>query len=140
MKKLIVLTACALLALTTSCKKENKIDEEPIVENTEIDTTIIEEPATEIATVETPLVESSESENYDKMLDDYDEYMTEYIKFYKKAMKGDTNAMSEYAAIMGKMTELQKSMEEAKGTNQITAEQIDRMLRIQTKMTNAMKQ
>lgn len=139
MRKLFVLTACAILALTTSCKKENKIDEEPLVENTEIDTTTVEEPTAEIATVETPQVESSESENYDKMLDDYDEYMTEYIKFYKKAMKGDTNAMTEYAAIMGKMTELQESMEEAKGTNQITPEQIDRMLKIQTKMANAMK-
>lgn len=85
------------------------------------------------------VISTSGSEDYDKMLDDYDEYVTEYVKFYKKAMKGDNSAMSEYPAMMEKATKLQESMQEAQGNNQLSATQIGRMAKIQTKMLQAMQ-
>lgn len=51
------------------------------------------------------------SENWNKMLDDYDAYVTDYIKLYKKAMKGDQSAISEYPALMEKANALQESMQ-----------------------------
>lgn len=80
---------------------------------------------------------SDGSEDWDEMLDDYDEYVDEYIKFYKKAMKGDNSAMSEYPTIMEKATALQTSMAKAQRKNELSRTQIQRMMKIQTKMTNA---
>lgn len=77
------------------------------------------------------------SEDWDKMLDDYDEYVTEYIKFYKKAMKGDNSALAEYPALMEKATALQESMTAAQNDNKLSAAQIGRMMKIQTKMLQA---
>jgi len=85
----------------------------------------------------TTSVSSSGSEDWDEMLDDYEEYVDEYIKFYKKAMKGDNSAMSEYPAMMEKATALQQSMAKAQNNNELSATQIQRMMKIQTKMTNA---
>jgi len=82
---------------------------------------------------------NSGSEDYDKMLQKYDEYVTEYIKFYKKAIKGDNSAMSEYPAMMEKANALQESMKEAQGNNQLSVKQIARMSEIQTKMLKALQ-
>ena len=80
---------------------------------------------------------NSGSKDWDKMLDDYDDYVDEYIKFYKKAMNGDQSAMSEYPALMEKATNLQKSMEKAQNNNELSTAQVNRMMKIQTKMANA---
>ena len=71
------------------------------------------------------------------MLDDYEEYVDEYIKFYKKAMKGDNSAMADYPAMMEKATALQTSMANAQSNNELSTTQIQRMMKIQMKMTNA---
>ncbi|MBF2708331.1 DUF6591 domain-containing protein [Flavobacterium soyangense] len=132
MKKLIVLS-CALFLLV-SCKKSVENVEEPIVGTESIDTSAVAE-----TTLENTEITSTGSQDYDKMLDDYEEYVVEYVKFYKKAMKGDTDALSEYPAMMEKATELQKSMQEAQGNDQLSMEQITRMSKIQTKMLQAMQ-
>ena len=71
------------------------------------------------------------------MLDDYEDYVDEYIKFYKKAMEGDNSALTQYPALMQKATALQQSMAKAQNNNELSATQIQRMMKIQTKMTNA---
>jgi hypothetical protein len=82
-------------------------------------------------------VATSGSEDWDEMLDDYEEYVDEYIKFFKKAMKGDNSAMSDYPAMMEKAIALQTSMGNAQSNNELSTTQIQRMMKIQTKMTNA---
>jgi hypothetical protein len=141
-KNLIALASFGVLTLTTSCKKSNQNVDEPITEETSsIDTAMItEEDIAEIPTSENIETSSSENMDYDKVLDDYDQYVTEYVKFYKKAMKGDNSAMAEYPIIMEKATELQKSMEEAQGNNELSIEQSRRMVEIQNKMLKAMQQ
>ncbi len=76
---------------------------------------------------------SNGNEDWDKMLDDYEEYVTEYLKFYKQAMKGDQSALSEYPSLMEKATALSESMQQAQTDNQLNAMQINRMVKIQTK-------
>lgn len=131
MKKIIILS-CAVILLV-SCKKSVESVEEPVVETEFIDTSAVAESTLE--NTET----STGSQDYDKMLDEYDEYVVEYVKFYKKAMKGDSDALAEYPALMEKATEFQKSMEEAQSNDQLSIEQITRMSEIQTKMLQAMQ-
>jgi hypothetical protein len=82
-------------------------------------------------------VSSIGNEDFDQMLDDYDEFVTEYIKFYKKAQKGDNTALAEYPALMEKATSLSERMTKAKNQNQLNAAQVSRMVKIQTKMLQA---
>lgn len=81
----------------------------------------------------------SGSEDWDKMLTDYDEYVTQYVKLYKKAMKGDNSALTEYPAMMEKATALQESMANAQKDNQLSTTQLTRMAKIQAKMLAAMQ-
>lgn len=80
---------------------------------------------------------SSGSENWDKMLDDYEAYVDKYLDFLKKSQKGDMSALQEYPALMEKAENLEKSMKKAQDDNKLSASQIKRMTKIQTKMINA---
>ncbi|MDG1658904.1 MAG: hypothetical protein P8H56_09995 [Crocinitomicaceae bacterium] len=78
------------------------------------------------------------SENeYDEMLNDYEDYVDEYIVFYKKAAKGDLDAMSDYQKLQGKAEKFDAKMAKARNNNNLTAKQVSRFLEIQTKMGNA---
>ena len=79
----------------------------------------------------------SGGKNWDKMLDDYEKYVHEYMKFYKSAMKGDQSALSEYPSLLEKATNLSVSMTNAQSDNQLNANQINRMVKIQTEMASA---
>lgn len=81
-------------------------------------------------------ISSSNSENWDEMLDNYEEYVDEYIEFYIKAKDGDNSAMAQYPTMMDKAIKLQTSMGKAQNNNELSSNQISRMLKIQTKMAN----
>jgi len=83
-------------------------------------------------------VSSTGSSNYDKMLDDYEEYVTQYIQFYKKAKNRDHSALAEYPSIMQKAVDLQESMEKAQNDNELSSAQVARMMKIQAKMMEGM--
>lgn len=74
---------------------------------------------------------------WDKVLDDYENYVVEYAKFYKKAMSGDMSAMSKYPALMEKATNLSKSLEEAQNSNDLSQKQMNRFIQIQGKFMEA---
>ena len=84
-------------------------------------------------------VSSVGSSDYDKMLDDYEEYVNQYIIFYKKAQTGDQSALTEYPAMMEKAANLQESMEKAQNENELNSTQVARMMRIQAKMVEGMQ-
>jgi len=77
---------------------------------------------------------TSNSENWDQMLNDYEEYVNEYLKFYKKAIAGDMSALSEYQELLDKATALETSMTAAQNDDKLSAAQISRLMKIQTKM------
>lgn len=83
---------------------------------------------------------SKNNGNWDKLLDDYDSYVDKYVKLYKKAMAGDNSALSEYPSLMQKAEKLQTSLAKAQSDNSLTASQAGRMMKIQNKMLNALKQ
>ncbi|MGG7034084.1 MAG: DUF6591 domain-containing protein [Flavobacterium sp.] len=124
MKRNFILLAA--IAVLSSCngKKETA--------STELDApTFIEEPATE-------LVETSSETDYDQVLNDYENFVDQYIELFKKSKSGDMDALKEYPSIMEKAEELNRSLAEAKDSK-LNPKQIARMMEIQTKMIKAMQ-
>ncbi|HPY81985.1 MAG TPA: hypothetical protein PLU45_01385 [Bacteroidales bacterium] len=80
-------------------------------------------------------VASSGSEDWDAVLKSYENYIDQYIKMMKKAKNGDASAMTEYAAMMEKATDLAEKMESA-GDDLSTA-QMNKFMKLQTKLSNA---
>ncbi|MDE5650058.1 MAG: hypothetical protein K2I35_03445 [Duncaniella sp.] len=75
------------------------------------------------------------SNNWDSVLDDYEEFVDKYIKLVKKAQSGDLSAMTEYATCLEKAESLQSKLEDAK--SDMTPAQIARMNKIITKLSKA---
>ncbi|MGH1519394.1 hypothetical protein [Chryseobacterium sp. JK1] len=84
-------------------------------------------------------IQSSTNNNYDKMLDDYEKYVDQYLVVYKKAMNGDQSAMIEYPALLSKAQELEKSMQSADRGGDLSVQQLKRMNDINFKMLGAMQ-
>ena len=78
---------------------------------------------------------SSDSEDWDAMLDSYEEYVDKYISLLKKASNGDVTAITEYAGFLQKAQELSDKMENAQGD--MSASQWARYMKITKKMTKA---
>ena len=82
-------------------------------------------------TVDGDLADSS-SEDWDAMLDSYEEYVDKYIALLKKASAGDMTALTEYPALLSKAQEFGDKMESAKGS--MSASQVARYTKINAKM------
>ena len=78
---------------------------------------------------------SSGSQDWDALLNSYEQYVDKYISYMKKASKGDMNALAEYPALMEKAQELSEKMENAQGD--MSASQWARYMKITNKMTKA---
>ena len=78
---------------------------------------------------------SSSSQDWDAMLDSYEEYVDNYISLLKKAANGDRSAMAEYPALLQQAEEFGDKLSGAKGN--LTASQAARYSKIQMKMLKA---
>jgi hypothetical protein len=78
---------------------------------------------------------SSGSQDWDALLDSYEQYVDECISYMKKASKGDINALTEYPALMEKANEFNKKLEGAKGS--MSSSQLNRYIKICKKMSKA---
>lgn len=78
----------------------------------------------------------SSNRDWDKILDDYENYIDEYLKFLKKANQGDMSALLEYNELLEKAEKLDRQLTDA--DDQLTNRQLSRFTKIQNKMTEAM--
>ena len=78
---------------------------------------------------------STESEDWDELLESYEEYVDKYISYLKKASSGDMNALSEYPALLEKAQEFSDKMKNAQSN--MSASQWSRYIKITNKMTKA---
>lgn len=78
---------------------------------------------------------SSDSQDWDALLDTYEQFVDKYISYVKKASKGDMSAMAEYAALMEKAQKLSEKMEDAE--NEMSTSQWTRYMKITNKMATA---
>lgn len=77
----------------------------------------------------------SDSEDWDKALDEYEAYVDSYIKLLKKAQAGDMSAMTEYPTCLEKAEAFGKKFDNAKGS--MSTKQIKRYTDITMKITTA---
>ncbi len=81
---------------------------------------------------------SSNGEDWDALLDSYEEYVDSYISLLKKASDGDLNAMSEYADHLNKAQEFSKKLTDS--TDEMTVSQVNRFNKITQKMLQAVQE
>lgn len=83
------------------------------------------------------IVSCSKGNEVDAMLESYDEYVTEYVSYMKKASSGDMSALSEYPQMLEKAQELSSKIEDCK--SEMTTEQWSRFNEITAKMLDVIK-
>lgn len=137
MKKQFIAIA-AMVALLSSCGQKKS---ETAVIETANDTEVVEvvDPASETLAVSAEAEtepSSSQSNNWDALLDEYEDYMTQAVKMAKKAQSGDMSVMTEYASLLEKAQSLQKKLESAE--NDMTPAQVARLNKIATKLSQQM--
>jgi len=75
---------------------------------------------------------TSNNEDWDKLLDDYEDYVTKLIQLQKKANDGDISALTDMASLMEKAEKLEDSLSDAE--DDLSPAQIQRLLKINQKI------
>lgn len=84
-------------------------------------------------------VSSSDNQDWDKVLDDYEDYVDKTLKIMNKLKNDDLSAMTEYPAMMEKAKDLEESLKKAQKSKSLSSTQVSRMMKIQTKMLQVAK-
>lgn len=138
MKKIVSAMTCVALGLAmVSCgntNEEKSSTQDPVTECGVIDTVAATDVVAAADESESP--KSSEStENWDAVLDSYENYVDQYIKLMKKAQAGDVSAVAEYASMMEKAEDLSNKLEKA--GDSLSASQMARYTKITQKLASA---
>ena len=141
MKKIFI-AAFALALVMTACgnneKKSDSNDEissEFVVDSADA---VVEEPAvvTDDEKEEVKVTTSAASENWDEVLDEYEDFCNKTVQLAKKAQSGDMSVMTEYASLAEQAQELNEKLENAK--DELSAAQVARLNKIASKMASSM--
>ena len=81
-------------------------------------------------------VTSSSSNNWDSILDEYEQYCTKLASMSKKAMAGDMSVMAEYSSTLEQAQRLSDKLENAQGD--MTPAQVARLNKIAAKVAQSM--
>ena len=152
MKKKIfkyVMILCLLVAfiiyMCKSCgqSSEAEISPESTIEETSTNSTDAPQADTTVETVAieeptTPIVEEKEASNntqWDELLDEYEEFIDDYIACMKKANNGDLSAISEMTELMQEVQNLSDKL--ANASSDLTASQYARYSKLMQKLANA---
>lgn len=74
---------------------------------------------------------------WDKCLDDYENYTLEYIKQYKKSLKGNLISLSKYPYMKAKSEALLERLTAAQNKALLSEKQLKDISKIQMKLVNA---
>jgi hypothetical protein len=87
------------------------------------------------AEFETQYIEKdTEFQKWDKRVDDYENYVKEYITHYKKSLKGNSISLSKYPYMKVKSEALGLKLDKAIKKELLTNKQIKKVLRAQLKI------
>lgn len=95
--------------------------------------------ATAAPAVNPTQIEVRDGDEIDKLLDEYEQYVDQYIKTYKKAMNGDMTASQDLVRLADTGTKLVKRIENASAKTKMTEAQAKRYLKISQKLMDALK-
>jgi len=84
--------------------------------------------------------QSNKNQNWDEFLNEYEEYVDEYLQLMTKAKKGDMSALEHYPSLLEKAEKMDKNLLKAQSNNELSSKQISKMMKIQTKLLNAASQ
>lgn len=85
----------------------------------------------EIISKNTKICIEKPKNKWDKCLDDYENYLKEYIKHYKKSLKGNLVSLSKYPYMKVKTEALCAQLNNAQNKAHLTEKQLKRMSKIQ---------
>ncbi|MFV5699807.1 hypothetical protein ACM55H_15695 [Flavobacterium sp. ZT3R17] len=74
---------------------------------------------------------------WNKLVDDYVNYVKEYVLNYKKALKGNSISLSKYPYMRAKSEALGLKLDKAQEKELLTKEQIKKILKIKMKIVNS---
>ncbi|WP_310378222.1 hypothetical protein [Flavobacterium sp.] len=83
-------------------------------------------------------ITSKPTNKWDECLNDYSNYIKEYIKHYKKSLKGDTNSSGKYPYMKAKFEDLNNKLNQAQSKQLLNQKQLNRKLKIQMKLIHAL--
>lgn len=75
-------------------------------------------------------------DKWNKILQDYDNYVKEYLKNYKKSLQGNIISFSKYPYMKIKSEALNKKLNKAMEKGLLTKNQMKKFLKIQLKIVN----
>ena len=87
-------------------------------------------------TVNVQEIENQLFEKWNKRLQDYDNYVNEYLKNYKRSLQGNAGSLSKYPYMKIKSEALNKKLNKAMDKGLLTKNQIKKILKIQLKIVN----
>ena len=76
------------------------------------------------------------NKKWDKCLDDYNNYLKEYIKHYKKSINGNVISFLKYPYMKAKSEAIYERLSDAQNKSLLTKKQIKRIAKIQTLIAN----
>ena len=76
------------------------------------------------------------NKKWDKCLNDYNNYLKEYIKQYKKSLKGNFISLLKYPYLKAKSEAIYERLYDAQNKALLTKKQIKRIAKIQSQIAN----
>lgn len=139
--KISIALAIALASMTACGNKQESTESETIETSTAADydgVDSIAAPQSEAAPAEEEVSEPAPaaSNDWDKVLDEYEDYCNKVSSLSKKVMAGDMSAMTEYTSLLEKAESLSNKLEKAE--NEMTTAQVARLNKIAQKMAQSM--
>ena len=95
--------------------------------------------ATAAPAVNPTQIEVRAGDEIDKLLDEYEQYVDQYVKVYKKAMSGDMKASQDLVTLADKGTKLVDKIQKATAKQKMTEAQTKRYMKISQKLMDAVK-
>lgn len=134
-KQLLLLSAFAAMLLTlNSCggaANSTKKETTEVSQDTEVKESYEQQDVSEPELEPEP----EPTAQWDEVLDEYEEFVDQYVKFFKKAQAGDMSALTEYMECLESAVSLQEKLEDAE--SDLSMAQVKRLNKIILKIANA---
>ncbi|MDE6792538.1 MAG: hypothetical protein K2J48_05600 [Muribaculaceae bacterium] len=133
--------ALLVMLIITGCGKKQELPEALSSETTTIDGNMGEyyevvEGSDDMPKEDEATAVSSSSNNWDSILDEYEQYCNKLASMSKKALAGDVTVMAQYSSTLEQAQRLADKLENAQG--EMTPAQVARLNKIAAKMAQSM--
>ncbi len=126
----LLMSTILLVNCSGKSEKKDAINQEETFESE-----ITQEEMLEETNFRQPVEENTQSEDWDVILKNYEEYIDNYIVLLKKSKAGDTSVMPQYMEMMENANKLSEKLGNANG--ELSAKQMSKFMELQNKLTNA---